>query len=232
MRWVFFCLLVLNVVYLVWSLVVSAVTPGAPVLRDSPVAAPTLQLLSEAGTGVDPSGAAEAPLEMCVALGAWESLGDADGVLKKLAANGYAGRIRTVTATRDRLYWVYLPPVDERDEALRVLRELQAKGVDSFVVSEGEDANAVSLGYFSSDESARGLAVKMNAAGYPAQTRETDRKVSEYWLYFKAQSIPDGAQAVRDLVAGDAGLKAHNVACNASPRDDAALSDGLEEAVD
>ncbi len=55
--------------------------------------------------------------------------------------------------------------------------------MDSFIVKTGEDANAISLGYFSSADSAEGLRVKMRNAGYPAFVRETSRPVTEYWLY-------------------------------------------------
>lgn len=220
MRWVFFCLLILNVVYLVWSLVATAVAPSVSQVMPVPVNAPTLVLVDESvGARLAPESqqASQPDLVMCATLGPWESLGAADKVLATLSSQGYRGTLRTIQADRERLHWVYLPSYPDRDTALRVLRELQSRDVDSFIVSDGEDANAISLGYFSSEESARGLAVKMKSAGYPAETRDTNRKVSEYWLYFPVAALPDGGERLRALMAENASLKGFNVACSASP---------------
>jgi len=221
MRWVFFCLLILNVVYLVWNLVATAVTPSVSQVMPAAGNAPTLVLVEEsvAGARLAPESrqSSQPDLAMCATLGPWESVTAADKVLSALSSQGYRGTLRTILADRERLHWVYLPAYPDRDAALRVLRELQSRDVDSFIVSDGEDANAISLGYFSSEESARGLAVKMKSAGYPAETRDTNRKVSEYWLYFPVAALPDGGDRLRALMAENASLKGFNVACSASP---------------
>ncbi|MCB1837572.1 MAG: SPOR domain-containing protein [Alcanivoracaceae bacterium] len=227
MRWVFFCLLILNVVYLVWNLVAAAVTPAVPQVAPAAASAPTLALVDETVAGGQrgqvSASQVQPELALCATLGPWESAAAADKVLSGLSAQGYRGTLRTILAERERLHWVYLPAYPDRDAALRVLRELQSRDVDSFVVSDGEDANAISLGYFSSEESARGLAVKMKAAGYPAETRVTNRKVSEYWLYFPVSALPDGGERLRALMAENQALKGLNVACSAPPTPDGAL---------
>ena len=231
MRWVFFCLLILNVVYLVWNLVATVVTPAAPQLAPAADGTPTLVLVDEAVAGDQRGSVSASPVQpglaLCATLGPWESAAVADKVLSGLSAQGYRGTLRTMLADRERLHWVYLPAYPDRDAALRVLRELQSRDVDSFVVSDGEDANAISLGYFSSEESARGLAVKMKAAGYPAETRATNRKVSEYWLYFPVAALPDGGERLRALMAENQTLKGFNVACSAPPTLDGAPDAGV-----
>jgi len=222
MRWVFFCLLILNVVYLVWNLAATAVSPSVVQVPAPAGSAPALVLVDESVAGgqrLSPPATEQSQpdLSMCATLGPWESVTAADKVLAGLSAQGYRGTLRTVQADRERLHWVYLPAYPDRDAALRVLRELQSRDVDSFVVSDGEDANAISLGYFSSEESARGLAVKMKSAGYPAETRATNRKVVEYWLYFPVAAVPDGGERLRAQMAENASLKGFNVACSAPP---------------
>ncbi|MCH8545078.1 MAG: SPOR domain-containing protein [Alcanivorax sp.] len=215
MRWVFYSLLILNTVYLGWNLLSYVAPPSAP--ASVTVAAPqTLQLLGEAsspgGARMDRSGSTEdaggdpvAPARnvlLCEVVGPWPDRQRAEQVRSELGALARAGRIHGVPVRRDRLSWVYLPAQPRREDALAALRELQSQGVDSFIVSEGDDANAVSLGYFSSEESARGLQVKMRNAGYPAEVRETWREALEYWIYLDAQ--PD--EALDRLISAVGGL--------------------------
>ena len=110
----------------------------------------------------------------------------------------------------------HLPPYDSRERALEVLSELQSRGVDSFIVKAGEDANAISLGYFTSEESAEGLRVKMHNAGYPAFVRETSRPVTEYWLYMPERA--DGAAALEDFLVGNPAVSRDRVACRTPAR--------------
>ncbi|MBZ2190587.1 SPOR domain-containing protein [Alcanivorax sp. JB21] len=215
MRWVFYSLLILNIVYLGWNLLSHVAPVSVPV--SAPVSAPqTLQLLGEArlpgASRADQAGVTErtggagaastAGVRLCEVVGPWPDRQRAEQVRSELGALARTGRIHAVPVRRDRLSWVYLPAQPRREDALAALRELQARGVDSFIVSEGEDANAVSLGYFSSEESARGLKVKMRNAGYPAEVRETWREALEYWIYLDAQ--PD--EALDRLIAAVGGL--------------------------
>lgn len=184
MRWVFYGLLILNVVYLGWKLLGQVAPPGAPSAQVAVQARQTLQLLSESEMAVTH---AVPSTPLCMVVGPWASLRDGEewrGRLRDLVGDG---GVRPVSVRKDRLSWVYLPPSGQRDSAMQMLRELQSRGVDSFIVAEGEDATAISLGYFSSAESARGLQVKMRNAGYPAEVRETSREVTEYWLFYPSQ---------------------------------------------
>jgi hypothetical protein len=114
---------------------------------------------------------------------------------------------------KERLNWVYLPAYPGREEALKVLRELQSRGVDSFIVGDGEDENAISLGYFASEESAEGLRVKMNNAGYPARVRHTAQTVTEYWVYLRADDINDDGSLLRRFLDDHPNLEADHAAC-------------------
>jgi sporulation related protein len=217
MRWVFFCVLILNIVYLVWSLAVSAVpTPVSPSVL-APSDGRQLTLLAEAGVVGDGGVQVGATTDLCVTLGPWASVAPAQKQLQELSRKGYAGRVSPVQVAKDRLHWVYLPALESREAALKVLRDLQSKKVDSFIVGEGADENAISLGYFSSPDSARGLSVKMQTAGYPAETRETERVETEYWLYFATSGVPDDGAAIRDVIAANSALSGKNVACRSQP---------------
>lgn len=216
MRWVFYSLLVLNIVYLV-SGVVGLSAPDSRADRASArtASAPqTLQLLDE--VQVRPSSQQAAPAarkRLCPVVGPWEGRTGAMEALAELEKNGYRGTVRSVEVEKERLNWVYLPVYADRERALKVLRELQSKGVDSFIVGEGEDENAISLGYFASEESAEGLQVKMNNAGYPAQVRATARTVTEYWVYLRPGSLTDGGDLLRRYLSDHPDREADHAAC-------------------
>ena len=149
---------------------------------------------------------------LCPVIGPWENREQAEAGAVQLKAIGLPGRVRGLSVQMDRLNWVYLPPYEDRERALRVLRELQDHGVDSFVVKEGEDANAISLGYFSSAESAEGLRLKMQNAGYPAFVRETARDVTEYWVYLSSSKPEDNAD-LKVFLEGNQSLGIDKVSC-------------------
>ncbi|MDX1805085.1 MAG: SPOR domain-containing protein [Alcanivorax sp.] len=215
MRWVFYSLLVLNLVYLGWSLtrVLAPTTPRVALNSTADASGgQRLQLLTESP---QPRRAASAPAggSLCPVIGPWASQADAEAGLTQLKAAGIGGVVRAVTVNKDRLNWVYLPPYQDRKRALRVLHDLQDRGVDSFIVKDGDDANAISLGYFSSKESAEGLRVKMRNAGYPAFVRETSKQVTEYWLYLLDKSA-EKSPALSAFLEGNQGVAMDRMACD------------------
>jgi hypothetical protein len=214
MRWVFFSLLILNVVYLVFSLIMRAAPEPQRALVAVPAAAPATLVLLEESVAAPRGAPAEAGMPaLCPVVGPWEQLGLADQAARSLQGSGYKARVESLRVARDRLHWVYLPAVQNKEQALRVLRELQAKGVDSFIVAEGADANAISLGYFSSADSARGLMIKMQTSGYPADVRQTAKEATEYWLRIDAATIKDEGSALRALIAANLGISGDHAAC-------------------
>lgn len=216
MRWVFYSLLVVNLAYLGWQLATDPVkSKSVPLLlanQDDLKKAPTLQLLSEvpqsqwASAGTKPVQAG-----ICTVVGPWSAQDGAERARIQLAATGLSARIRAVTVSKDRLNWVYLPAYDSREQALEVLGELQSKKVDSFVIKTGDDVNAISLGYFTSADSAEGLKVKLHSAGYPAAVRETSQRVTEYWLYL-SEDVFD-ATALDDFLIGNPSRERRRAAC-------------------
>lgn len=214
MRWIFYSLFVVNIVYLGLQLTKSLTEPAAvPSLQLPQVAGgASLALLSE---HPQPRRDARNPVaggSLCPVIGPWESESAAQAGVVQLKAVGIAARVRALAIEKDRLSWVYLPPYASRDKALVVLQELQDRGVDSFIVKDGEDANAISLGYFSSEESAEGLRVKMRNAGYPAFVRETSRTVTEYWAYLLDSAAAEKPE-VKVFLEANQSLKLDRVSC-------------------
>lgn len=215
MRWIFYSLLVINVVYLGVQLTKNLAEPSVVAGIPLPHAegGTPLVLLAEQPQSRREARQAVASGSLCPVIGPWESESSARAGVVQLRAAGVAARVRGLSIEKDRLSWVYLPPYGSRERALVVLQELQDRGVDSFIVKEGDDANAISLGYFSSEESAEGLRVKMRNAGYPAFVRETSKVVTEYWAYL-ADSSAEEKPEVKVFLEANQSLKLDRVSCD------------------
>ena len=215
MRWIFYSLFVINLVYLGLQLAKSLTEPApiASLQLPNQAGGASLALLSENPQTPRATRKLVATGTLCPVIGPWESEASARAGAVQLKAAGISARVRGLAIEKDRLSWVYLPRYDSREKALVVLQELQDRGVDSFIVKEGEDANAISLGYFSSAESAEGLRVKMRNAGYPAFVRETSKTVTEYWAYL-VDSAAVEKQEVKVFLEANQSLKLDRVSCD------------------
>lgn len=187
MRWLFVGIVVLNALYFAWSFAARSEESRLP--QDAGVEVggaefPVQLRLIDAANRPD-AGSLASPVavpEGCPAIGPLSGEGDAAIVAQRLTDEG----IRSLTVRGDGefvpVYWVHLPPLEGRQQALRKLRELHAAGVDSFIVADGADANAISLGSFSIRDSAIGLQSRLRSAGYAAQIREQLKTVSRFWV--------------------------------------------------
>jgi hypothetical protein len=92
-------------------------------------------------------------------------------------------------------YWVYLHPLGSRREAYSKLRELQSRGVDSYVIPSGSLTNGISFGIFSERERAEKLLAELEARGIAVQSREEPQTYFERWVV-----LPPGAA---ETLAGD-----------------------------
>lgn len=215
MRWIFVGVIALNLLYFGWRL--AAPEEGRATVQVAPQAArefpAPLTLLSEKGSV--PATAAQPPqpeLQGCPAVGPLSSDADAKRVATSLAAAGVAATMRKIDMRDAVVFWVYLPAYGGRTQALRKLRELHSKGIDSFVVSEGPDTNAISLGSFTSRASALGVQSRLRSAGYGAELREQTRDVEQMWVVLKSPS----AQGYLEYLPSDLRdkVRQERLACN------------------
>ncbi len=237
MRWIVLFLLIVNVAYFGWEFTQQA-APGsnAPESTDlPPLAGKKLVLLTErlqkAGASAPPPAPVVAkeqkePLQreldtveikkdtMCVSIGPYEEESPGRAMIKSLTIEGVASKLDQLELSREVQYWVILPPAPTRKEAMRSLRNLQAKKIDSYLISSGELRNAISLGLFTRKQSAQGVLASVKEAGFPARLVEKERIQSEFWVRIPpGQPVENLEKTLETLVVPGGDIKISKAAC-------------------
>jgi len=219
MRWIFFALVFGNLLLLAvfWQQQL-AQAPVAGQVLDVPDSSRRLQLVSEVDQPLVPV-AAKARVEnhrapMCYVAGPYPDELDARHLLARAEALALDGQINAVDIATDEPseYWVHVPPRATRAEALRVLRELQKRKVDSYIITQGELAEGVSLGLFRNKASASGLQKKVEGYDIPAEIKVITKSVREYWV--EITQVAQLNDKMRERIqAGDDSIAWQLVAC-------------------
>ena len=192
MRWFFLFLLALNVFYYVWHQQQAPLRPKeiAP-LSLFHTEQKNIRLLSESAETPQRRPADEkpaaAPASACVYLGSFPAEDRARQLVQRLLSLDVQASVQTVDAAAGTDYWVYLPPLASRQASLWQLRELQARKIDSYIITEGDLTDGISLGIFQRKE-------RLKTAGYDALVRELARSQHDYW----AQITPESGRLVDD----------------------------------
>lgn len=221
MRWFFLFLLVLNVFYFVWHqqqtpLRAKEIAPLAlyrseqkniRLLSESPESAPKRPAAPQSQAGAPQAGA-------CLYFGPFYDESRAKALEQRLTSLDIQASRQKVDSGAGTDYWVYLPPLASRQASVLQLRELQARKIDSYIITEGDLADGISLGFFQSRDSAGAVVEKLKGAGYDAQVREMARNQHDFWIQISPESrrlADDGL--VRQLVTDFPELQQQTMPC-------------------
>ncbi|WP_227539325.1 hypothetical protein [Marinobacter sp. Arc7-DN-1] len=158
----------------------------------------------------DPEGGAvkvvpsqEAPVLSCVRLGWIDTAERTRELINSQPLVSEAGfAIEEVDRGLAPLYWVLIPP-QPREVALRQFRDIQRQGIDSYLVTGGENRNAISLGLFEYRESAISMLEEKKRQNLNAVLVNFPRNQISYALTFEAES--DLAEELVQAVKADYG---------------------------
>lgn len=214
-RSLFFLLLAANIGYYAWQVINS--TPVT--VRETPVLqeVPQLMLLREreelllASTEVS-LGDGSLGDTTCFSLGPFSTQADLRRAFNGIAPYIEKSRQRQSVQSQDRGFWVYLPAVPSREDALAVARDLSIAGLrDYYVVTAGNEENTVSLGLFRELANAERRQATLKAIGYDAQlTRRTEESLA-YWLdYSRAE---DAQPPWERVIASNANVTHRPIPC-------------------
>lgn len=204
MRWIAASLLVINILAFVAQLFIPTDDPVArvPAFAAPDISgSPRLTLLGELDKGavkdmveareqarlaLARAAAEPASPPLCTLVGPFPELLKAEYFEERLAALDVIAAVQDLEVPGEVSYWIYLPPRDSRKQAFNELRELQAKGIDSYVIPKGELANGISFGMFSQPTLAKSRLEDMRSRGYPAELKEIARTYKEIWVVLAA----------------------------------------------
>lgn len=225
MRWIVYSLIVIN-------LGIAGYFITSPAEESSPVASDgnhgqgkTLVLLSEKQSGNLPS--SQQPVrpdpgkKLCYALGPYLDDISARVAQARSLELGLTGLIsqHKVPNLKDAEFWVHVRPLPSRGEAMTLLRKLQARSVDSYIITQGDLADGISLGLFRQKSSADALQKKVTGLGFEdVAIREVGSTTTEFWVEIREISKLDETMR-RRVKAEDQDVQWQMVSCRHQPAD-------------
>jgi len=120
--------------------------------------------------------------ELCMMIGPLQDEQQAPQLKERLKALGLAAESLSVDIEGAPDYWVIVSPAEGKKEALQTLRELQAKNIESYLIPQGDMANAISLGVFGQEANAEKQKEELSLLGYPIEVRAKPHSYKEEWL--------------------------------------------------
>jgi hypothetical protein len=215
LRWMVLVLVVVNAAYFAWQQYLAGGVSTAPAV---PAARPQGDSLQLVGGGSAParSAASEAVVPVCHMIGPFGEQVSARQVRDRLRSLEIAVDLYEFSVPTRSDYWVHLGPMASRKGAVDLLRELQAKGIDSFLITEGELVNGISLGFFSREDLAQAVLRERQQQGYRAAIREVPRFSSELWAVFAEDAHSEFSEQLwQQIAAGTRGLERRKNLCDA-----------------
>lgn len=217
-RLLFLLLLALNIGVGAWLVFGDGQVVARPPVTDPGV--PELKLLSERdGPGSGQAAGREQPVsaraakagDRCLAIGPFDTLSDTRDVIDALSAHVPRIQYRQEQTTQSSGWWVYLPPLPSRDQALGVARQLTDKGIsDYYVVTAGDRQNTISLGLYHDQGNALRRQQQLVALGFHPQVKQRTETLPQYWVDIALPADP-GFHWHQDLKRDD--VKAHSINC-------------------
>ncbi|MGI1677149.1 MAG: hypothetical protein K6L75_00310 [Cellvibrionaceae bacterium] len=239
MRWIVGSLIFANVLVFAWYMLAGSGSPvdanmGSSRAQQGSSSSPAIQLLSEIGSQEVISGGEEksigSPVQepsvvpetdedgnpLCTLVGPFPKLLRAEYFIERLSALDVFSVVYEVEIPGDVGYWVFLPPEESRKKAYNKLRELQAKGVDSYVIPKGELENGISFGMFSRESLADQRLKDMKEQGYSAELKEITRSYKEIWILLQpGRAKLLGENTWLEMLSTDEGIERRQNYCPA-----------------
>ena len=244
MRWVLIILLMCNGIYFLWQnyLVQNDNVEPAPINGSFGEASESLSLLSEIASDSDGLGIEEADLsevalvssskantqqakesglqpqespDLCLLIGPFKEEVSAKQMVGRLASLDIVVELRPIELQGKPDYWVHLPPQVTRKDAIKLLRELQVKKIDSFLITEGELENGISLGFFTEKARAEAVFEQRLKQGYEPVIKIVPRTSIEVWALLNRNEYPKFSDALWDTIKqGNQGLERRKNYCD------------------
>lgn len=245
MRWFFILLVICNGIYFIWRVYLQppqqevsiAAMPLAQAgdrlellkEKDNPPGVAAASEIASADSRPPATVAADDKPEpkpavptrpVCWQIGPFADLVSAKQVESRLAAMDIGLDLREVEMPGKTDYWVHIPPQPSRKLAIKLLRDLQSRKIDSFLITEGELENGISLGFFTEKPRADLIHEQRREQGYDAAIKEVVRVQKEFWAIYSIDQYGELHDSLwQKMAEGNTGLDRRKNYCDkiASP---------------
>lgn len=184
--------------------------------KDDAVAPAEEQLLAAEDAPLEP--AEPISLPNCLLVGSYPEVISARQARIELADHNIPAKVVQIAKKLPAVSWVYIPPQASRKDALIILKSLQDKKIDSFLMNEpGEYQYAISLGFFGNAESASAVQRERKAQGYDAQLAMRIRERKAYWVAIEDREVlskQSTENAVAALLNEKRSIKKQEISCS------------------
>jgi hypothetical protein len=213
MRYLFIILLLANIAFFVWSQRLSPTVKSTFKTVDDGVN--KLQLISEAdlhrpdnnniSNNADNNSINSDIQQLCYSAGPFDVEANVHAAKETLDQVVLKTNIRKITTTQEAGYWVYLPALSSRAEALKKGRELAAAFVkDYYVVTSGDNENSISLGLYREPYNADSRIAELSTKGFQVSKEIRIEQWPEFWLDFsisetQIDSLPNLKDTYQDI---------------------------------
>lgn len=149
----------------------------------------------------------------CYAVGSFNSRSEISPILDVLKTEVIKIRTRKVISTQEAGYWVYIPAMKSREEALSVGRKLSQYNIkDYYVVTGGENENTLSLGLYRDSKNADARLQELLSKGFNAKKQVKVEQWPEFWLDYAIAS--DKVEDIVDIKTLNPDVTSNKVECN------------------
>ncbi|VAW44744.1 hypothetical protein MNBD_GAMMA02-1780 [hydrothermal vent metagenome] len=194
MRYLFITFLLANIAFFVWSQRLSP--PAKSTFKTVDAGVTELQLISEdelnksssndsAGDSTTNNNLNGNIQQLCYSAGPFDIEANVHAAKETLDQVVLKTNIRKITTTQEAGYWVYLPALASRSEALKKGRDLAAAFVkDYYVVTSGDNENSISLGLYREPYNADSRINELSTKGFKVSKEIRIEQWPEFWLDF------------------------------------------------
>lgn len=185
MRWIFVSLVLANLAYLGYGFTQpEKIDPEQAVEVEVATGAATIKMLSEMKLPAAKKalGSKQKKESLCWAVGPYQVELDAKHVYARMLAIDIPSKVEKQSVVVKEEFWVYLPPLPNKKQAVRKLKELQKRKIDSFIITEGELANGISLGLFGKKDSVDRLLKGLKKKRITPEVKPLQRTRNQFWV--------------------------------------------------
>ncbi len=149
----------------------------------------------------------------CYTVGVFNAKSEIQPILDALKNSVLKIRTRKVISTQEVGYWVYIPALTSRQEALSIGRKLSENAIeDYYVVTVGENENTISLGLYRDSINADARLQELISRGFNAEKQIKVEQWPEFWLDYAIAS--DQIENLTDITEINPDIAANQVECN------------------